>query len=290
VRAAGELTVLSGQRISWRAEPPVVLRRTGPTRMHLVQAAGGPLGGDELRLRLRLAAGTELTLATAAATVAQPGRPGAGPAYWTVTAELAEGARLRWLPEPTVVCDGAELHASLRLTMAEGASALVREQVQLGRHGQRGGRYRGLLAADYAGAPLVRHSTVLDGADPALTGPGGTGGQRLVGTLLGAGAAGAVGGVVEAGAVGEAGGVDGSREPLAAVGECAGLRWARHELAGPGWLVVAVGTDPVALSRVLSGAVTTVPGVASRVSRADLTATVAAASDSNAVPATAVRQ
>ncbi|HWN32810.1 MAG TPA: urease accessory protein UreD [Pseudonocardia sp.] len=279
MRAAGELTVLAGQRISWRAEPPVVLRRTGPSQLHLVQAAGGPLGGDQLRLRLRLAAGTELTLATAAATVAQPGRPGAGPASWTVTAELAEGARLRWLPEPTVVCDGAELHASLRLTMADGASALVREQVQLGRHGQRGGRYRGLLAADYAGTPLVRHSTVLDGADPGLTGPGGTGGQRLVGTLLGAGAVVGAG----AGAVVGAGAVEAREGAPAPVGECAGLRWARHELAGPGWLVVALGTDPVALSQVLSGAMS----MASMASMAEPHPTIAAGSDSNTVPAIA---
>lgn len=261
MRAAGELTVRSGQRISWRAEPPVVLRQTGPTRMHLVQAAGGPLGGDRLELRVSLAAGTELTVATAAATVAQPGRPGAGPAYWTVTAELAEGARLRWLPEPTIVCDDAELHAALRLTMAEGASALVREQVQLGRHGQRGGRYRGLLAADYAGTPLVRHNTVLDGADPALAGPGGTDGQRLVGTLLGAGAGDDLLGAVGPGSV----------------GECAGLRWARHDLAGPGWLVVALGSDPVAMSRVLSGAVS-MPG--------EPGATVPAGTDNTTVPAT----
>jgi urease accessory protein len=251
VKATGELDVAPGQRIRWRAEAPVVLRRTGPARVHLVQAAGGPLGGDQLELRIRLAAGTELTVATAAATVAQPGRPGSGPASWTVTAELDEGARLHWLPEPTVVCDGAELHATFRLTLAEGAAAVVREQVQLGRHGQRGGRYRGVLAADYAGAALVRHTTLLDGADPALTGPAGTGGQRLVGTVLGAGAA------VSA-LPGAASGLSGG--PLAAalasgppVGECAGLRWARHELAGPGWLLVALGSDPVALSRVLCG-------------------------------------
>jgi urease accessory protein len=251
VKAAGELDVAPGQRIRWRAEAPVVLRRTGPARVHLVQAAGGPLGGDQLELRIRLAAGTELTVATAAATVAQRGRPGSGPASWTVIAELDEGARLQWLPEPTVVCDGAELHATFRLTLAEGAAAMVREQVQLGRHGQRGGRYRGVLAADYAGAALVRHTTLLDGADPALTGPAGTGGQRLVGTVLGAGTAVSA---LPGASSGPSGG------PLAAalasgppVGECAGLRWARHELAGPGWLLVALGTDPVALSRVLCG-------------------------------------
>jgi urease accessory protein len=254
VKAAGELDVAPGQRIRWRAEAPVVLRRTGPARVHLVQAAGGPLGGDQLELRIRLAAGTELTVATAAATVAQRGRPGSGPASWTVIAELDEGARLHWLPEPTVVCDGAELHATFRLTLAEGAAAVVREQVQLGRHGQRGGRYRGVLAADYAGAALVRHTTLLDGADPALTGPAGTGGQRLVGTVLGAGTAVSAASALPGTSSGPSGG------PLAAalasgppVGECAGLRWARHELAGPGWLLVALGTDPVALSRVLCG-------------------------------------
>ncbi|HEY0572479.1 MAG TPA: urease accessory protein UreD [Pseudonocardia sp.] len=235
MKAAAELEVDTGQRMRWRAEPPVVLRRTGPAQVHLVQAAGGPLGGDELALHLRLAPGTELTVATAAASVVQPGRPGSGPARWSVTVELGEGARLRWWPEPTVVCDRAELHASLRLRLAEGAAALVREEVQLGRHGQRGGRYRGELAADYAGQPLIRHTTVLDGADPALTGPGGTAGQRLLATVLGAG--------------GQP--VPPLDEP---VGDVAGLRWARHELAGPGWLLVALAEERAALSSLVNTA------------------------------------
>jgi urease accessory protein len=228
MKAAAELVVESGQRMRWRSAPALVPRRTGVDRAHLVQAAGGPLGGDELELRIRLAEGSRLTVASAAATVAQPGRPGARPARWTVTAELAEGARLCWWPEPTVVCDGAELHAVLRLTLAEGAGALVREEVRLGRHGQRGGRYRGSLAVEHAGAPLVVHTTVLDGADPALTGPAGTAGQSRVTTLLGAGA---------------------EPPPLGATtGERAGARWARHDLAGPGWLLVAVGRlEPRAL-------------------------------------------
>jgi hypothetical protein len=102
-----------------------------------------------------------------------------------------------------------------------------------------------MLAADYAGAPVVRHSTVLDGADPPLSGPGGTGGQRLVGTLLGAGLSESAG----------------PGAGSASVGECTGLRWARHELAGPGWLVVALGTDPAALARVLSDAASDDAGV-----------------------------
>lgn len=220
MKACAELDIESGGRIRWNAAPPVVLRRTGPSRIHLVQAAGGPLGGDELELRIRIAAGTELTVGSAGATVAQPGRPGSGAAHWTVTADLQPGARLCWTPEPTVVCDHAELHVSMRVQLAEGAGALLREEVWLGRHGQRGGHYRGELAVDHAGSALVRHTTVLNGADPGLCGPAGTGGARSVRTLLGAGA---------------------EPEPTdPATGEADGVRWARHRLAGPGWMLVTV--------------------------------------------------
>jgi urease accessory protein len=243
MRASAELEVGSGQRMRWRVEPPVVLRRTGPGRVHLVQAAGGPLGGDELALRLRLAPGAELTVASAAATVVQPGRAGSGPARWTVSAWLGEGARLRWWPEPTVVCDGAELRARLRLELAEGAAAVAREEVRLGRHGQRGGRYRGELSVDHAGQALLRHTTVLDGADPDLAGPGGTDGHPVLATVLGAGAV-----VAPAG------------RPS---GESPGLRWARHELPGPGWLLAALAQDRTNLSALLAD----LPGLSPAVNR-----------------------
>ena len=54
----------------------------------------------------------------------------------------------------------------------------------LGRHGGVGGRYRGRLDVSVDGNPLLAHTTLLDGADPALCGPGGTAGARAVGTLI----------------------------------------------------------------------------------------------------------
>ena len=234
MRALAELEVTEGQRMRWSATPPVVLRRTGPARMHVVQAAGGPLGDDELELRIRLAADTELTVGSAGATVAQPGRPGSGPARWTIRAQLAPGARLRWLPQPTVVCDGATLHTQMRFELALGSAALVREEVGLGRYGQLGGRYRGVLAVDFGGAALLRHTTVLDGADRGLSGPGGSGGARVIGTLFGAGAQAA--------------------PSSASTGEQPGLRWARQQLAGPGWLLLAAGKDAAVVSTLLDGA------------------------------------
>ena len=225
--------MLAGQRIRWSCTPPVVLRRTGPARVHLVQAAGGPLGGDEVELRVRLAEGACLTLATAGATVVQPGGGPGSPARWTVRASVAEGGHLCWWPEPTVVCDGARLHADFVLDLAEGASALVREEVRLGRFGQLGGSYRGGLSVDYAGQALLRHTTVLDGADPGLAGPAGTAGGRVVATVLGAGPA---------------------RPPGTPVaGESVGLRWACQDLAGPGWLLMSVGDRRPDLSWLTGG-------------------------------------
>jgi urease accessory protein len=218
----------SGQSMRYDSAPPVVLRRTGPDRVHLIQAAGGPLGGDDLELRIRLAENTRLTVHTAGATVAQAGRAGTGPARWSVRARLEPGARLCWWPEPTVVCDGADLITVLDLQVLDGASALVREEVLLGRFGQSGGRYRGELRVDHGGAALIRHALVLDGADPALRGLGGTGGHKMVMTVLGVGS-----------------------EPVPAgpaLGERDGARWARHELPGPGWMVVAVGSGPTELA------------------------------------------
>ncbi|HKR52573.1 MAG TPA: urease accessory protein UreD, partial [Pseudonocardiaceae bacterium] len=220
--ARAGLTVEAGPvspQLRWYCAPPVVLRQTGPNRMHLVQAAGGPLGGDELALDVRLSVGASLRLRSAAATVVQPGRSPAA-ARWTVTADLADGAMLAWCPEPTVICDGAELRSSMTVTMRRGARVMLREVVVLGRAGQRGGRCHGELTVEYDGVPLLVHTLLLDGADPALTGPAGTGGACVAGMLV---------------VVGE--GIDG---PPQDAGEQPGLRWACSVLDGSGWLLLAL--------------------------------------------------
>lgn len=236
--AATRLTVEAGggaQRVRWAHTWPVVLRQTGARRVHLVHAAGGPLGGDELALDVEVGAGAVVAVHSAGATLVQPGAGAAAgvPARWAVTARIGAGGRLDWAPEPTVVADGAALGSTLRIELAAGAAATVREVVVLGRHGQRGGRYTGGLEIVVDGVPLLAHTTVLDGGDPALCGPAGTAGARSVGTLVHAGA-------VEARA-GETG------------GETAGARWAWTPLEGPGAVLMAVGT-PAAVAAVLDAA------------------------------------
>ena len=207
IRAATRVTV-DGPRVRWTHEWPVVLRPTGSgpggERVHLVHAAGGPLGGDDLALSVDVA-----------------------PALCTA----------RRAPGPTVVSDRAALESAVRVTLAPGAAATVRETVVLGRHGQRGGRYAGALHVAVGEVPLLAHTTVLDGADAALRGPAGTAGARAVGTLVRTGAL---------------------PLPAEAAGESDGVRWAWTVLDGPGAVLLAVGA-PVAVTAVLDAAERDVP-------------------------------
>lgn len=236
MRARAELVVPAegqasgGVGLRWRSDPPVALRPTGPDRVHLVQAAGGPLGGDELALDIHLGPGASLLVRSAAAMVAQPGHPPAV-ARWTVTASLGTGALLDWRPEPTVVCDEAELHSSMRVALDRGAGVVLREEVVLGRAGQRGGRFRGELDVTREGTPLLVHTMLLDGSDPVLSGPAGTAGARVVGMLAAVG--------------------DGLTGAMPSAGEHPGLRWACSPLDGPGWLLLALGAQAAQLGRFL---------------------------------------
>lgn len=222
------------QRIRWSHAWPVVLRPTGEEQVHLVHGAGGPLGGDRLALDVRVGAAARLTVRSAGATLVQPGLVDA-PARWDTRIAVAPGATLDWAPEPTIVTDGATLHATLRADLAAGAGAVVREVVVLGRHGCRGGSYRGALHVSVGGTPLLAHTTLLAGTDPELGGPGGTAGARAVGTVV------------------VAGGDDAPLPVGAGGGERAGVRWAWSPLAGPGALMIAVG-EPAAVVALVSAA------------------------------------
>lgn len=168
-----------------RSQAPLVLRRA-PGAIYLVSAAAGPLGGDRLSLTITVRAGARLRLCTVAASVALPGLDDAE-SVLAVTAAVEPGGTLEYLPEPVVVADGARHATDIRVTLAEGASLVLREELILGRHGERGGAYRGSLRADYAGVPLLRQSLEVSGTGDAARGPAILAGHRACGTLLRAG-------------------------------------------------------------------------------------------------------
>jgi urease accessory protein len=221
-----------GQRTHWHDAPPVVMRPIGADRLHLLHAAGGPLGGDRLRLTGTVGTGCELRVDSAGATVVQPDHDGR-PADWTVRLDVAAGACLRWAPQPTVVCGGADFRTGLHATLHPDSTLVVREVVVLGRSDETGGRYAGGLSVTVGGEPLVCHENLLDGADPELSGPAGSGGYRVHGTVLVAGRA--------------------VRPADERAGRTGNVSWAVLPLDGPGCLVLAVGALVSEVTAVLDG-------------------------------------
>jgi urease accessory protein len=229
------------------SQVPLVLRRT-PQAVYLVGGAAGPLGGDSLTLRIAVGAGAFLRVRTAAASIALPGLDGLE-SVLRVTVTVGAGGRLEYLPEPVVVAAGARHATLVSVTLAAGASLLLRDEVLLGRHGEAGGTARSELRVNYAGRPLLRQSLSVSGADPASLGPAVLAGHRAIGTLLRGGDAsgdGYPGGDGSGGGGGSPGGAGrGAGPPTVAV----------MPLAGPGVLVTALADDAVTLRRRLERAV-----------------------------------
>jgi urease accessory protein len=138
------------------ARGQLAVRRTGPSTVHLVATAFGPLGGDDVAIRLLVEEGTTLTVRTVAAAVALPARDGR-PSGQRITAEVA--GRLDLSPQPTVVAAGAHHRAEVLAVLADDALLTVAEQVLLGRTAEAPGRWTGTTRVERAGRPLL-HTTV----------------------------------------------------------------------------------------------------------------------------------
>ena len=203
---------------------PLVLRRT-PDAVYLVGGAAGPLGGDDLTLRIEVGDGAMLRVRTAAASIALPGTAG-GESVLRVHATVGAGARLEYLPEPVVIANGARHHMELRATLAADATLLAREEVILGRHGERGGECTTRTLIDLDGTPLLRQEVAVNGTDATSLGPAVLAGHRTFGSLILIG--------------------NGQRLPV-----MTGKGVAVMPLARPGTLVTAVALDAVELRAAL---------------------------------------
>ncbi|MFG3254307.1 urease accessory protein UreD [Streptomyces sp. NPDC048172] len=137
----------------------------GPLRLALVGTHAGLLAGDALALRVEVGPGARLELTEAAGLVAYDHR--GGPASsWSAEVRLGEGAELCWPSRPFVVSDGAHVERRLTANLAEGARMRWRELLSLGRTGETGGAVRTLTRVSYAGAELLVED--LDLRDPGL--------------------------------------------------------------------------------------------------------------------------
>lgn len=109
-----------------------------PPLAALVNTAGGLAGGDALRIAARLGEGATATLCTPAAEKLYRSL---GPDTRIATSLRAEpGATLEWLPQETILFDGARLRRSLDIELAASARLLAAEMLVFGRHA-RGERF-----------------------------------------------------------------------------------------------------------------------------------------------------
>ncbi len=96
----------------------------------LVHPPGGVVGGDVLALDATLAAGSHALITTPGATRFY--RSDGALAEQQVQAELAEGARLEWLPMETIAYRRCQAHNRQRFSLAPGAQMIGWDVLALG--------------------------------------------------------------------------------------------------------------------------------------------------------------
>jgi urease accessory protein len=96
-----------------------------------VNTAGGVAGGDRFDIDIATGAGSRLAVTTAAAEKVYRAQ---GPAaQLSIALKLAAGSHLAWLPQETILFDGARVKRRIDIDIAEGASLLLCEIVVFGR-------------------------------------------------------------------------------------------------------------------------------------------------------------
>ena len=152
----------------------------------LLHPPSGIVGGDELHIAA--AVGPQ-----AFAQITTPGagkwyRSGGPDAAQTIDFSLAEGSVLEWLPQETIVFDGAKSRMTTRVRMAADSRYLGWEILCLGRRaaGERfdHGSIHLHTRIERAGEALWIERGHVAGNDPLLDSPAGWAGASVSGTLL----------------------------------------------------------------------------------------------------------
>lgn len=152
--------------------------------LYLQSASGGVYAGDDLSLTLAVGQGAAAHVTTQSATIVHECRD--RPARLATTAVVEAGGFLALLPDPLVLFPGAEVAASLDVTLHAGARAILADAAapfDPRGEGRRFRRFHGAIAVrDASGALLLSDRGGIDGA--ALTGAGVLGSWRAWGVLL----------------------------------------------------------------------------------------------------------
>jgi urease accessory protein len=181
-RRDGERTVgLDRHHGPLRVLKPLYPEGPGVCHHVLVHPPGGLVGGDTLEVALQLQPHTHALLTTPGATRLY--RSAGAVAEQAIEAEVADGARLEWLPLETIAYPGCDARNRLRFKLAPGAQMLGWDVLALGlpAAGQPLGAGRVLQHIELPGTWLERAH--IDGTDALLDSPLGWDGRRVLATL-----------------------------------------------------------------------------------------------------------
>ena len=186
----GTRTVLASRR----HDGPLVVQKAlypegdGVCHAIVVHPPAGIAGGDELEFAVSASAGAHALLTT----------PGAGRWYrsggaWarqSVVIEAADGACVEWLPQETIVFDGALAELQTEVRLAGNARVVGWEVLCLGRTGSgerlTHGECRLRTSLTREGLMLWREQGSIAASGTLATAPAGLGGRSVCGTLYAA--------------------------------------------------------------------------------------------------------
>ncbi|HXR58212.1 MAG TPA: urease accessory protein UreD [Burkholderiales bacterium] len=150
----------------------------------VVHPPGGIAGGDELVLDVKSEKHASVLLTTPGAT---KWYRSAGPVA-RQSISLAVAGTLEWLPQETIVFDGARAELAFEADLAPGARLLGWDLVCLGRTGSgerlRRGGYRFSARVRRAGRLLWQERGRIEGGSRLLDSPAGLAGKPVFGTLF----------------------------------------------------------------------------------------------------------
>lgn len=136
-----------------------------PPEAVLLNTAGGLTGGDRMTVELRLAPRARATVTTQASERIY--RSAGGCATVVNRVHVARGACAEWLPQETIVFDGARLDRTLEVAVDEGGEALLAEALVFGRTAMgetvRTGRFRDRWRVRRGGRLVFAEGAVVEG-------------------------------------------------------------------------------------------------------------------------------
>jgi len=162
----------------WQSDPCRVLfplaEADEPPQAVIVTTSGGLTDGDRVRLGVEVEGGIATATTQAAEKIYRAARAAEQPARIDSVLRVGVGATLEWLPQETIVFDGARLRRRVEAELASDARLLACEMVVLGR-GASGERFtRGAVYDRWRlrrGGRLVwADALALEGAPPDVAG------------------------------------------------------------------------------------------------------------------------